>query len=117
MAEKEDSSEIKDKFAEKIGDIIYEKAKEDIKSKIRASINNVKQKVRSFFTLKESRRHKTDRISIEIKEKQSTVIEDNVLGIMELYTVHFVLTMVNFLGVGISDIPKKEAKQETKNEN
>ena len=117
MAEKEDSSDIEDEIAEKIGDIIYEKAKEDIKSKIRASINNVKQKVRSFFGLKESKRQKIEQISTEIKEKQATVIEDNILGIMELYTVHFVLTMVYFLGVSTSDTPKKEPKQENKNEN
>lgn len=117
MAEKENSSGVKDKIAEKIGDIIYEKAKEDVKSKIRASINNFKQKVRSFFWLRESKRQKIERISTEIKEKQSTVIEDNVLGIMELYTVHFILTMVNFLGVSISDIPVDESKQETKSEN
>lgn len=117
MEEQEDSPNVKDKIAEKIGDIIYEKAKEEVKSKIRASINNAKQKVRSFFSLKDSKKQKIDRISTEITEKQSNMIEDNFLGIIELYSIHFVKTIVFFLGIGIKEIPAIEPERVTKNEN
>lgn len=114
--EEEDTSKIKEKIADKIGDIIYKKAKEDVKSKIRTSINNVKQKVRSFFRLKESQKQKIEKISTEIKEEKSKTIEDNVLGVLELYSIQFVKTMVFFLGVGMNDVSETEIEDNTNKE-
>lgn len=115
-AKKNDPLNIKKSINEKIGEIIYEKAKEDVKSKIRNSIRSVKQRIRSFFSLKESKKQKINRISEEIKEKQESVIQDNVLSILELYSIHFIKSMVFLLSVGMTD--EADIKSENnKNEN
>lgn len=112
--------ELKDKIEEKVEDIVYKKAKEEIKSTVRSYIDAFIGKIFSFFGWEETQAQKIKRISKEIKEKEDIRMDDNVVGILELFTLTYVQTMANLISFSVAketEEPKDlEANKITKEE-
>jgi hypothetical protein len=69
-----------------VEDIVYQKAKEEIKSKIGEKYQSVKRGVLSFLGIRNTTRQTIDQISEEIKESHNPILDDQVLGVLELFT-------------------------------
>lgn len=86
--------EIKKEIKEQVGDIVYEKAKEELRNRLKSKYNTTVDKLLSFIGIGETQRQKITRISEEIKKSDNHVLTDQVLGIVELYTINFAQSMV-----------------------
>ncbi len=89
--------EIKKEIRDEVEDIVYEKAKEEIKSKISEKYHEIKGKIFNFFGIKETQGDKIYRISEEIKKTQNPVLDDQVLGVIELFTLNYARTLVELM--------------------
>lgn len=95
--------EIKDKIEDKIENIVYKKAKEEIEATARGYFKSLVDKVFSFFGWEETQAQKIERISKEIQEKKDVLLDDSVVGVIELFTMNYVNAIGTTLGVDIAD--------------
>lgn len=108
---------IKEEIREEVGDIIYEKAKEEVREKIKTKYQSFTDRMLSFFGFRETKRQKIRRIGEEIRDDQNLVASDTVLGMLELFTVNYALSMVKLASSTVSAKPeKKKEKAEIEND-
>ncbi|MDX1798434.1 MAG: hypothetical protein R3255_07285 [Candidatus Lokiarchaeia archaeon] len=107
-------SDLKDKIEEKVEDIVYKKAKEEIKFTLKSYLESLVAKAFSFFGWEESQEQKIKRISKEIKEKEDIRMDDSVVGMVELFTLTYIQTMANLLSFSVSDEPEEIEEEKNK---
>jgi hypothetical protein len=101
-------SRMRNKLKKKVKEIIYEQAKQEVRSAVSEKISNVKKKLRAFFGMGESRNEKVNRITKVYKEKKDIAFQDVMVGVLELYTLNYVQTMAELLSHTVREVPENE---------
>lgn len=99
-------AKLKKQIQDKVEDVIYKKAKEEIEHTARSYFQSLMDAVMSFFNIEESQERKIDRISKEIQGEKDVMLNDNVVGIVELYTLNYIKSLTTLLGVNIEEESK-----------
>ncbi|MFZ9029014.1 MAG: hypothetical protein ACO2Z9_08360 [Crocinitomicaceae bacterium] len=88
---------IKEELKEEFGDLVYEKAKAEVKERFWSRYYAFTDRIFAFFGYTEPRRKKIEKISEEIKADTHLTSSDTVLGMMELFTLHYANSAVELL--------------------
>ncbi len=88
---------IKEELKEEFGDLVYEKAKAEVKERFWSRYYAITDKIFAFFGYNEPQRKKIERISEEIKADTGLTSSDTVLGMMELFTLHYANSAVELM--------------------
>lgn len=88
---------IKEELKEEFGDLVYEKAKAEVKERFWSRYYALTDKIFAFFGYKEPQRKKIEKISEEIKADTQLTSSDTILGIMELFTLHYADSAVELI--------------------
>lgn len=88
---------IKEELKEEFGDLVYEKAKEEVKDRFWSRYYAFTDKIFAFFGYTEPKRKKIEKISEEIKAETNLTSSDTVLGMMELFTLHYANSAVELM--------------------
>jgi hypothetical protein len=88
---------IKEELKEEFGDLVYEKAKAEVKERFWSRYYAITDKIFAFFGYTEPQRKKIDKISEEIKADTHLTSSDTVLGMMELFTLHYTNSAVELM--------------------
>ena len=109
---------IKEELKEEFGDLVYEKAKAEVKERFWRRYYAITDKIFAFFGYTEPQRKKIDKISEEIKTETHLTSSDTVLGMMELFTLHYANSAVELMAtmVGADAEPDLASKIELKSE-
>lgn len=86
--------QIKEEIKEEVGDLIYEKAKAEIRKKISDRFQSVLSRFLRFFGFKRKRKESLGKISEELKSKQEVFMSKTTLGILELFTLKYIETAI-----------------------
>lgn len=108
---------IKEEIKEELGDIIYEKAKAEVKHKINSRYSHFKRRFLSFFGINNTRDQQLEEVEKHLDEQQTPIASDTVLGMIELFTVHYA-TAIAELSTNIltSHTEKKKVNTEKQEE-
>ncbi len=101
--------EIKKEIRNEVKDIIYEKAKQEVKDRVETKYRSIRSRIINFLGLAEPQSDKIYRISQEIKKTKNPVLDDQVLGIVELYTLNFGESLIELFGSTMSQ--SKDSKK------
>ena len=109
---------IKEELKEEFGDLVYEKAKAEVKERLWSRYYAFTDKIFAFFGYTEPQRKKIDKISEEIKADTHLTSSDTVLGMMELFTLHYANSAAELMAtmVGADAEPNLASKMELKSE-
>lgn len=85
---------IKEEIKEEIGDIIYEKAKAEVKQQVQDRYHSLTGRLLAFFGIKGTKRQKIREVEKEIRKDTTPIASDAVLGIIELFTINYLTSVV-----------------------
>lgn len=105
---------IKEELKEEFGDLVYEKAKAEVKERFWSRYYAFTDKIFAFFGYTEPQRKKIEKISEDIKADTHLTSSDTVLGMMELFTLHYANSAVELMAtvVGADAEPELTSKME-----
>lgn len=106
---------IKEEIKEEIGDLIYEKAKAEVKHKISSRYRRLRNRVLSFLGIRNTRVQQIEEVEKHIVEEETPIASDTVLGIVELFTVNYVATFAELTThvLTTAQEPKKTPTEKT----
>lgn len=108
---------IKEELKEEFGDLVYEKAKAEVKERFWSRYYAFTDKIFAFFGYTEPQRKKIEKISEDIKADTHLTSSDTVLGMMELFTLHYANSAVELMATMVADAePDLASKIELKTE-
>jgi hypothetical protein len=88
---------IKEELKEEFGDLVYEKAKEEVKERFWSRYYTITDKIFAFFGFTAHKRKEIEKISEELKAENQLTSSDTVLGMMELFTLHYANSAVELM--------------------
>lgn len=99
---------IKEEIKQELGDIIYEKAKAEVKHKISSRYRRFKKRVLSFFGYSNTRSQQIEEVEKHLVQSQTPIASDTVLGIIELFTVNYASALTEFTTNVLTSSPQKK---------
>ena len=103
--------ELKEKIEDKVEEIIYKKAKEELEATARGYFKTFVDKLYSFFGWEETQARKIERLSKEIKDSKNIVLDDQVVGTLELFTLNYIRTIGMLMGVNMESDSVEEKER------
>lgn len=105
---------LKEEIKEEISDIVYQKAKEEIRTELKSRWRRIVDAIRNFFGLGESKSSKVDREAEKVQQNGDIFIDDSLLGILELFSIEYGKTMAELTSSVVAGSADKKEKK-TKN--
>lgn len=86
---------LKNEIKEEVGDLIYEKAKAEVKQKINDRFQSSLTGFLRFFGINRKQKESINTISEELKANEELFMSKTTLGILELFTLKFAEIAIN----------------------
>lgn len=101
---------LKEELKEEVGDLIYEKAKKEVRSKINERYESGVDKLLGFFGIHRKRKKAIEQISAEIEDKRDISMSETGWGILQLFSMEYLRAGVE---ITLSIVSKNEHEEES----